>query len=68
MTTKRLMRPMSIVKLRVGLHDVVEMDETEAIEVVQAFAFQRADPGLGECVGIRRFQRRLNDLNTCRLA
>ncbi len=41
----------------VRLADVVEMPQAEAQEVIQTFAFDRADPGLRERVRIRRQPR-----------
>jgi hypothetical protein len=51
------MRAMGIVELRVGLHDVVQMSQAEAEEVIEAFAFQGADPRLGIAVGNRCLDR-----------
>jgi hypothetical protein len=38
----------------IGLADVVKMAQAEAQEVIQAFAFDLADPGFREGVGLRR--------------
>src|SRR5690606_11258845 len=57
-----LMRPKDTIIARVGLHDVVKMIETEAKEMVETFAFQGADPRLGERVRHRNLVRRFDDL------
>ena len=46
-----LMRTELIVIADIGLHDVVEMTQAEAEEVIQILAFKRSDPRLREGIG-----------------
>lgn len=55
-----LVWPIRIIIHRVRLDDVVHVAEAEAEEVIQAFAFEAADPGFGIAVGDRRHVRRLD--------
>lgn len=51
---ERLVRSDRIVVRNERLHDVIEMPQPEAEEMVQAFTFERADPRLRVAVGHRR--------------
>src|SRR5690554_5756884 len=59
---ERLVGPQRVVVSHVRVHDVIEVAEAEAEEVVQGLAFEAADPRFGERVGDRRADRRLDDL------
>ena len=52
------MWPVLIIVFGVRLHDVVQLPETEAEEVIQALPLQAADPRLGVTIGDGRLNRR----------
>ena len=45
-----LMRPEVVVVQGIGLHDVIQLPQAKAVEVVKALAFVASDPGLDEAV------------------
>jgi len=48
-----LVGTMAVVELGISLHDVIQVPQAEAEEVVQAFAFDRGYPGFDICIAIR---------------
>lgn len=61
-----LMRPLLVVVIHERLHDVVDVPQAEAGEVVQAFPPNCCDPRLSERIGIGCHHGRFDNLNAGR--
>lgn len=58
LVAESLMRSVFVEEANVFLTDVIEMSQTEAYEVVQTFAFDRADPSFRKRIRVRCQERR----------
>jgi hypothetical protein len=57
------MRPVAVVVVDVDAEHLLKLSPADDRDPVEAFAADGADPALGECVRLRRPERRANDLD-----